>query len=69
MSFKRIVEKETKQKNDNYLDLTIFKMLPMKKFSKTTNQRKKKIPNSRISIDWLDIGSIHIITKIYNKKL
>lgn len=42
MSFKRIVEKETKQKNDNYLDLTIFKMLPMKKFSKTTNQRKKK---------------------------
>ena len=41
MSFKRIVEKETKQKNDNYLDLTIFKMLPMKKFSKTTNQRKK----------------------------
>ena len=44
MSFKRIVEKETKQKNDNYLDLTIFKMLPMKKFSKTTNQRKKKNP-------------------------
>ena len=42
MSFKRIVEKETKQKNDNYLDLTIFKMLSMKKFSKTTNQRKKK---------------------------
>ena len=51
MSFKRIVEKETKQKNDNYLDLTIFKMLSMKKFSKTTNQRKKKIPNSRFSID------------------
>lgn len=70
MSFKRIIEKETKKiVIDNYLDLTILKMLPMKKFSETTNQRKRNPKLKSVNRLFTDIGSIHIIIQIYNKKL
>lgn len=41
----------------------------MKKFSKTTNQRKKNPKLKSVNRLITDIGSIHIIVKIYNKKL